>query len=68
MAKIKIIGAFLKLKKGKVLSLKQAEHFECQNINIKTDIPCTINVDGELYENIPFDVKIVSNTLKMYRF
>ncbi len=68
MAKIKIIGAFLKLKKGKVLSLKQAEHFECQSVNIKTDEPCTINVDGELYEDMPFDVKIVSNTLKMYRF
>lgn len=67
MAKLKIIGAFLKLKKGKVLSLKQAEHFECQNVSIKTDLPCTINVDGELYENLPFDVKIISNTLKMYR-
>ena len=67
IAKLKIIGAFLKLKKGKILSLKQAEHFECQKVNIKTDEPCTINVDGELYDNVPFNVEIVSNTLKMYR-
>ena len=67
MPKLKIIGAFLKLKKGKVLSLKQAEHFECQKVDILTDKPCTINVDGELYEDMPFSAQIVSNKLKMYR-
>ena len=67
MSKLKIIGAFLKLKKGKVLSLKQAEHCECKNVDIITDTPCTINVDGELYEDMPFSAKIVSNKLKMYR-
>ena len=67
MAKLKIIGAFLKLKKGKILSLKQAEHFECSSVDIITDKPCTINVDGELYENMPFSAQIVSNKLKMYR-
>ena len=67
MKRIKIIGAFLKLKKGKLLSLKQAEHYPCEQVKIATDLPCTVNVDGELYENIPFEVKIVKNTLKMYR-
>lgn len=67
MAKIKIINAFIKLKKGKILLLKQSEHFECDSVKIQTQKPCTINVDGELYENIPFEVKIVPNTLKMYR-
>lgn len=65
--KIKIVGAFLKLKKGKILSLKQAEHFDCSQVKILTDKPCTVNVDGELYENVPLEVKIVSNTLKIYR-
>ena len=67
MAKIKIIGAFLKLKRGKILTMKQATHCTCEQIKVQTDKPCTVNVDGELYENIPFEVKIVSNTLKMYR-
>ncbi|MBP5466709.1 MAG: YegS/Rv2252/BmrU family lipid kinase [Clostridia bacterium] len=66
---LKIIGAFAKLKKGKILSLKQASHTTTSDV-IKI-IPKTENyivqVDGELYENIPFEVKIVSNTLKMYR-
>lgn len=65
--KLKIIGAFLKLKKGKLLTLKQAEHYTCENVKINTDLPCTVNVDGELYDNIPFEVNIVKNTLKMYR-
>ncbi len=67
MAKLKIIGAFLKLKRGKILTMKQATHSTCETVKIETDTPCTVNVDGELYENIPFEVKIVSNTLKMYR-
>ncbi len=67
MKRIGIIGAFLKLKAGKVLSLKQAVTAPLQNIKITSDKKLTVNVDGELYENIPFEVSIVSNTLKMYR-
>ncbi len=67
MPKSKIIGAFLKLKAGKVLSIKQACHSQVKQIKITSDKPFTINADGELYENIPFEVKIVSNTLKVYR-
>ncbi len=65
--KIKIVGAFLKLKKGKILSLKQTVTMPCKSVKITSDKPLTINVDGELYENVPFEVSVVSNTLKMYR-
>ena len=65
--KLKLIGAFLKLKAGKVLTFKETEHFTCENVNIVTEKPCTVQVDGELYENVDFKVDIVKNTLKMYR-
>ena len=65
--KIKIIGAFIKLKGGKIFDIKQTVHSESDEIKILSDKPLTINVDGELYEDIPFEVKIVSNTLKVYR-
>lgn len=65
--KLAIIPAFLKLKRGKILSLKQSTTKPGKHIIIKPDKPCTINVDGELYDGIDFDVHIVSNTLKMYR-
>lgn len=67
MKRIKIIGAFLKLKAGKLLSIKQAVTQPFEQIKITSAKKLTVNVDGELYDNIPFEVSIVSNTLKMYR-
>lgn len=66
--KSKLIPAFLKLKAGKVLSLKEAVHKKMTEIKIDAEKPYTVNVDGELYENIPFDVKIVSDKLRVYRY
>ena len=65
--KLGLIRAFIKLKKGKVLTLPQAHHEKITSIKIVTDMPVTINVDGELYENIPFEINIVSDKLKIYR-
>jgi YegS/Rv2252/BmrU family lipid kinase len=66
--RIKIIGAFLKLKKGKILELEQSVHEKMTEIKIELPVEhYTVNVDGELYEDIPFEVKVVSNTLKVYR-
>ena len=67
MKKLAIIFAFLRLKAGKVMKFKQTEHKPVTQIKIKSSNTTTVNVDGELYENIPFEVKIVSNTLKLYR-
>lgn len=64
---LKLIGAFLKLKKGKLLSLPQSTHLEMQDVIIYPQGEYSVNVDGELYDNIPFEVKIVSNTLRVYR-
>ncbi|MBQ9485972.1 MAG: diacylglycerol kinase family lipid kinase [Clostridia bacterium] len=67
MKKIKLIGAFAKLKKGKVLTLPQAVHFNMQNVKITPQGHYTVQVDGQLYDDIPFEVKIVSDTLRFYR-
>lgn len=63
----KIIGAFLKLKAGKILEQDYTEHITCNSIKLFANPPYTVNVDGELYNDIPFEIKLVSNTLKMYR-
>ena len=65
--KLKIIGAFLKLKKGRILTLKQAHHITTKRVEIFPEGDYTVNVDGELYDNIPFVVEVVSNTLRVYR-
>ncbi len=62
-----MINAFLKLKGGKVLSLPQAIHENMTEIVCKTERPVTVNVDGELYDDVPFDIKIVSDKLRVFR-
>ena len=59
--------AFIRLLMGKIMKFKQTVHTPCQKISVSTQKPYTVNVDGELYENIPFDVEIVSDKLKVYR-
>lgn len=67
MPKIKIPGAFIKLKTGKILSVKQSAHETMKEVKIIPQGDYVVNVDGELYKNIPFEVKIVSDTLRVYR-
>ena len=67
MNRLKIVSAFIKLKKGKVLDIKGATHKKVKSVSIKTSVPTFVNVDGELYYDIPFNATVVSNKLKMYR-
>lgn len=64
---LKIIPSFLKLKKGKLLTLKQSAHENMQEVKIYPKGDYVVNVDGELYPNIPFEVKIVSDQLRVFR-
>lgn len=67
MSKARIIKAFIKLKLGRIFDLKEVYHKTFTEVKIDAQKPYTVNVDGELYDDIPFEVKIVSNTLKFYR-
>ena len=67
MKKSGIIPAFLKLKTGRTMKVKQLVHETMDSVKIDAVPPYTVNVDGELYENIPFEVKIVSDTFRVYR-
>lgn len=67
MNKLKIAFAFIKLKKGKILSVPQATHKTMKQVKITPSKEYTVNVDGELYDNIPFEVQIVSDKLKFIR-
>lgn len=67
MGKLRLITALLKLKAGKILTIREACHQTASEVEIKTSGDYFVNLDGELYKNIPFSVKVVSNTLKIYR-
>lgn len=66
MGKLQILKAFLYLMKGKVLEYAGAEHFLCERVKITPAAPCTVQLDGELYDGLDFDAKI-ERGLKVYR-
>ena len=64
--KLKIIQAFLQLMKGKILEYPLTKHFLCDRLKFTPKVPCTVQLDGELYTGIDFDVQ-VKQGLKFYR-
>lgn len=66
MGKMQIVKAFFYLMKGKVLDYPSAEHFLCERVKIIPASPCTVQLDGELYDGLEFDAKVESG-LKIYR-
>ncbi len=64
--KMKIIKAFLQLMKGRILQYPLTTHFLCDRVRFTPDTPCTAQLDGELYVDLDFDVR-VCHGLKFYR-
>ncbi|MBQ8283798.1 MAG: YegS/Rv2252/BmrU family lipid kinase [Clostridia bacterium] len=62
----KIIKAFLQLMKGNILTYPATTHFLCDKVRFVPEYPCTVQLDGELYKGIDFDVKICTG-LRFYR-
>ena len=62
-----IPGAFLKLMKGKILEQKFTRFERCERAIVVPENKFTMNVDGELYDDLEFKVEIVKNKLKMFR-
>lgn len=64
--KFKIIKAFLQLMKGKILQYPATKHFLCEQVKFLPETPCTMQLDGELYKDMAFDVKLKKG-LQFYR-
>lgn len=62
-----IPGALVKLMKGKILEQRYTKHDLADRLKVVFEKPSTIQIDGELYENLPFDVRVVCGGLNMYR-
>lgn len=65
--KIVIPFAFMKLMKGKILTLKKTEFVRTEEVKVQSETPITVQVDGELYEDVDFTVRVVRDKLKIYR-
>ena len=65
--KSRILPAFVKLMQGRILEESFARFERCERIEVVSDRPFTVQVDGELYDGLPFVVEVVKDTLRMYR-
>ena len=62
-----IPGAFIKLMQRRVLELKSTVYKRQDRLQIVSNQPLPIQIDGEIYEDLPFDVHLVKGGLRMYR-
>ena len=67
MKKTKMIGYFIKLMRGKLLEQPFCEHTTQDEVKAIFDHPITIEIDGELYHGINFDVHIEKGKLQLFR-
>lgn len=67
ISRAKIPAAFAKLMKRRILDLPTTTHRRVDRLKITADAPMPIQIDGEIYEDLPFDVRVVSGVLRMFR-
>lgn len=67
LKKSKIPHAFIKLMQGKILEQDFTSFERCEHVRLEFDKPVTIQVDGELYDGLDFDLSIVKSGIKIYR-
>ncbi len=61
--KWKIVKAFIQLMKGRIIEYPLTTYFRCERVRFLPETPCTVQLDGELYENMAFDAKICKGLL-----
>ena len=66
ISKPAIIGAFLKLMRGKVNKIKQATAVKVKSVQFIPHENYTIQADGELYDNVALEAKISDSKLLLY--
>ena len=67
LRKREIPGAFVQLMKKRVLQIEATRFHRDTALRVESDAPMPIQIDGEIYEDLPFDVQVVHNVLRVYR-
>lgn len=63
----KIMKALMKFVKGKHLDEPYAHHFECDAVSVTSPYHYPIELDGEIYRDVPLNCKIVKGGLRTFR-
>ena len=64
---LRLVRALLVLLKGKILDFYKTTTFLCDRIRFVAKKACAVQLDGELYNNLDFDVKLCKG-LQFYRY
>lgn len=59
--------AFIRLMQRRVLELRQTVFKRQAALTVRSEQPMPIQIDGEIYEDLPFDVKLIHGILRFYR-
>jgi YegS/Rv2252/BmrU family lipid kinase len=62
-------GALIGLLRGRILRYDFVEQILCGRVSVRPvgTAETTVNIDGEIYKNIPFDCELVKDGLLLYR-
>ena len=62
-----IPGGLVKLLKGQILKLPGTTCRRNSRLHLESEGPMPVQIDGEIYEDLPFDVRVMSGALRVYR-
>ena len=67
VSKFRMVIAFLKLVLGKAHKIKEATYVKCKSVKFIPEgrMP-TIQIEGELYDDVPLEAHIVAGKLKFF--
>ena len=67
LKKRQIPGALVKLLQKKITDQPFTLFRRDTALRVHSRAPLPIQIDGEIYEDLPFDVRVVSGELRMFR-
>jgi len=63
----RIPAAFVKLLQKKILALPTTTFRRGKRLKVISDASIPIQIDGEIYDHLPFDVRVIGHSLRVYR-
>ena len=67
ISRARIPGAFIKLMKRRIREIPTAKFARRDSLRVRSGEMMPIQIDGEIYENLPFDVRLVHGVLRFFR-
>lgn len=61
---MKALGQF---RKGKHIGKEYVKVYKCKEVSVSSDTPVSIELDGEIYDNLALDCKIIKGGLKTFK-